>query len=85
VGSCFKLSFPGFVGRDSSSLLTPMAFRLASRLCAFRSVIGALIVMFSSLVCTPFGELFVWFEWKKKTALFKKKKKSLNFIAMDNR
>jgi hypothetical protein len=45
------------------------------------SVIGALIVMFSSLVCTPFGELFVWFEWKKKTALFKKKKKKKKEVA----
>jgi hypothetical protein len=73
VGSCFKSGFPGFVGRDSSSLLTPTAFRPFFSPLGVRFVIGALIVMFSSLVCTPFGELFFWFEWKKKTTLFKKK------------
>jgi hypothetical protein len=64
------------VGRDSSSLFTPTAFKLCFSPLGVVFVSGALLVLFvSSLVCTPLKSFSNDMK-RKKTALCLKKKKN---------
>jgi hypothetical protein len=69
-GSCFKLGFPSFVGRDSLSLVYNDG-RLTLFLAFVRcSYIWCFVLVLFFWSCNPFGDCF--FIMKKKALCFKK-------------
>jgi hypothetical protein len=81
VSSCFKPNFPGFVGRDSSSLFTPTAFRPCFLPLGVWFVIGAFIVMFNFFPgLYPFRGIVLWLNGRRRWHCSKKKKQKTFII-----